>query len=517
MSRKVVFQVAAPAVLIGLALVATCLVGIWSIQRLQNNLGHILSRSVASLQAALELENAIRQVRHHSLLYLTGWENASLPEIEQAELHFEAALDKARSAAQTDEARGLLSGIDGGYHKYKKEMAELRAAVSREGPRQDLQQLVATHPIRPVVDACEELRRADKKHLDKTAAESEQVSRWASWALLLAAIAGPLGGVLCGYGMVRGLSRSIGRLQVRVHDVAHRLGASESAAAPREELIDVGSLMVASDGDLAELDRQLEHVLRRVEEVMERLRRQHWDMLRAEQLAAVGQLAAGVAHEVRNPLMAIKMLVEAGMRPGRRNDLSEEDLRVIRGEIVRIEETVEHFLSFARLPAPNRQVCDLRDALGPSLDLMRARARRQQVELFVSMPAGPVPVDLDASQFHQVLLNLLMNALDAMPQGGRVLLSVAIAGKFARLSVLDTGTGISPEMQARLFTPFASGKPTGTGLGLSLARRIIEEHGGTIRGENHPDGGACFTIVLPLAAVSPAPPEGSNVYALGHR
>jgi signal transduction histidine kinase len=250
---------------------------------------------------------------------------------------------------------------------------------------------------------------------------------------------------------------------------------------------------------------------------MERLRRQHWDMLRAEQLAAVGQLAAGVAHEVRNPLMAIKMLVEAALRPGRRADLTEEDLHVIRGEVVRLEETVEHFLSFARLPALKRQVCDLRDALGPSLDLLRARARRQQVELQVAAPAGPVPVELDPSQFHQVLLNLLMNALDAMPPGGRVLLTVETTGRFARLSVRDSGPGISPEMQGRLFMPFASGKPTGTGLGLSLARRIVEEHGGTIRGENHSDGGACFTIVLPLAAAAPSSPEVSNVYALGHR
>jgi two-component system sensor histidine kinase HydH len=230
---------------------------------------------------------------------------------------------------------------------------------------------------------------------------------------------------------------------------------------------------------------------------MERLRQQHWDMLRAEQLAAVGQLAAGVAHEVRNPLTGMKLLVEAALRPGPRTGLTEEDLRVIHGEIVRLEATVQHFLAFARLPAPKRQVCDLRDVIGGSLDLVRPRALGQGVQLEVSAPAELLPVDVDAGQIQQVLVNLLFNALDAMPRGGRLALVLEAAGESCRLSVRDTGPGIAPAMAGRLFTPFASTKPTGTGLGLSLARRIVEEHGGRIDGDNHPDGGACFAIVLP--------------------
>jgi signal transduction histidine kinase len=194
----------------------------------------------------------------------------------------------------------------------------------------------------------------------------------------------------------------------------------------------------------------------------------------------------------------MKLLVEAALRPGPRGGLTPEDLRVIHKEIVRLEETVQHFLSFARLPAPQRQVCDLRQAAAGSLDLVRPRAGRQGVEVEVSAPPDPLPVDVDAGQLHQVLVNLLINALDAMPRGGRLTLALDATEEGCRLTVRDTGPGIAPTMAGRLFTPFASTKPTGTGLGLSLARRIVEEHGGRIRGANHPEGGAVFTIVLPL-------------------
>jgi signal transduction histidine kinase len=521
-NRKILFQVAAPAVLIGLLLVGTCLVSAWSIQRLQTNLGHILSRNVASLEAALDLENTIRRLRYHSLVYLTHPTAEGLALIEEQEHNFTDALAHARRAAHTAQEGGYLDQIERGYAQYHDEMAHLRDEVARNGPPKDFQKLAALHPIRFVIEPCEELRNHSNASLARTAAESERVSSQARWTLLLLGVGGPLGGVLCGYGIVRGLSRSIARLRLRVHDVVHRLHAPLPAAPPDangDALIDVASLTVASDGDLNDVDRQLQHVVRRVEDVMERLRRQHWDMLRAEQLAAVGQLAAGVAHEIRNPLTGIKLLVEAARRPGSRSPLTEEDLRVIHREIVRLEETVQNFLSFARLPAPCRQVCDLREVAAHSLDLIRARAARQAVVVEVGTPGEPLHALVDPGQFHQVLVNLLFNALDAMPRGGRLGLTLQAAGDCCRCLVSDTGPGIAAEMAGRLFTPFASTKPTGTGLGLSLARRIVEEHGGRISGENRPEGGARFAIVLPRAAEEDPrrPREESHADVAGSR
>jgi signal transduction histidine kinase len=273
---------------------------------------------------------------------------------------------------------------------------------------------------------------------------------------------------------------------VRVQDITQRLEQ------------DVASVSVAADGDIATLDRQLQHVVGRVEEVAQRVQRHQREMLRAEQLSAVGQLAASVAHEVRNPLTSVKLLVDAARRAPEQNALTPEDLDVIHGEVVRLEQTVQGFLNFARLPLPQRTIVDVREVVGQAVELVRARARQQRIEIIYRQPEEAVRCEVDRGQIYTVVVNLCLNSLDAMPQGGRLDIRLETAPESpVRVCVEDTGTGILPEMAGRLFTPFASTKPTGTGLGLSISRRIIEEHGGRISATNRPQGGASFTIVLP--------------------
>jgi signal transduction histidine kinase len=428
MNRKILFQVTAPAIVTGLLLVGTCLVSGWSIHRLQRKLSSILSENVASLQAALDLEIRTRQLRYHSLLYLNKPTALVHDQIEADEKAFEEALTVARGASKTPQERTYLDRIEAGYSHYRDEMTRLREEVARTGPRSDFLQLAGTHPIQHIIQPCQDLWRVNREHLEENARESDRVSWQTQLVLLLLGLGGPVGGLLCGYGIVRELTRS---------------------------------------------------------------------MVRAEQLAALGQLAAGVAHEVRNPLMGMKLLVESALRSRNRKPLTEEDLQVIYSEITRLEETVKNFLTFARLPAPERHVCDLRTVVDHSADLVRARARQQGVELAIEAPGQPLPVDLDAGQFQTVLVNLFLNALDAMPRGGRLEVGLAGEAQAVRMRVCDTGAGIPAEMLPRLFTPFASSKPTGTGLGLSLSRRIVEEHGGRISASNREEGGACFTVTLP--------------------
>jgi signal transduction histidine kinase len=345
------------------------------------------------------------------------------------------------------------------------------------------------------------LLRISKAEMDQTAAENERIGTRIWWTMVLLGLTGPVGGLVLGYGVTRGLTRSIYRLSVRVQDMAHHLDS------------DVASVSVAADGDIRVLDRQLQYIVGRVEEVAARVQQQQRDLLRAEQLAAVGQLAAGIAHEVRNPLTGIKLLVEAALRPANPTPLNGEDLRVIHGEIDRLEQTVQGLLDFARLPAPRRQPCDLRAIVTRCRDLGRARAEQQSVAITLSVPAVPVAAFVDAGQITTVLVNLMLNALDAMPRGGELAIELTTApdGQIL-LAVTDTGSGIAPSVLDRLFTPFVTTRPTGTGLGLSLSRRIIEEHGGTISAENRTEGGARFHITLP-----PPPPEVDRADAAGHR
>ena len=237
----------------------------------------------------------------------------------------------------------------------------------------------------------------------------------------------------------------------------------------------------------------------------EQLRRQQQEVLRAEHLAAVGRLAAGVAHEVRNPLATIKLLVEGALRREEPRPLSREQLTVLYGEAARLERTVQEFLDFARPPRLQRRPTDLREVIEQAAALVRARAQRQHVRLLAPLPAAPVPAVVDPGQLGTVLVNLLLNALDALPGGGSVEVSLEPGPAEVTLAVRDSGPGFPPDVLGQLFTPFLSSKPTGTGLGLCICRRVVEDHGGRLVVANRPEGGACVSIVLPAPPAAPEP------------
>ena len=196
------------------------------------------------------------------------------------------------------------------------------------------------------------------------------------------------------------------------------------------------------------------------------------------------------------------MLVEAALRPQAPRPINMEDTKVIYREVIRLEQTVQQFLNFARLPAPKVAPCDLREILGQAWELVRVRAKQQQVEPAFHMPSEAVIVSVDAGQLTTVMVNLFLNALDAMGTEGRLEVHLTPVEQGAiRLRICDSGPGISPEIQEKLFQPFASSKPHGTGLGLYLSGRILDEHGGQISADNLPEGGACFTITLPTQEV----------------
>ena len=502
MNRRILLQVTAPALLLGLLLLSACLAGAWYSDRLQRNLDRIRTESVISLQTAQELEISFRQLRFHSFAYLMEPTSEYETAIQSDHGKFENALYQATRAAHEPEELTLLKQTAEGYQQYRQEMDRLAAEVRRTGIPMEFHSLALAHPIKLLLQPCQDLLTRSQERMEQTFQESDSVNGQARLAMLLLGIGGPIGGILCGFGIARGLSRSIYQLSVRVQDVAQRLDQN------------LTSVTVAADGDLSHLDKQLQQVVQRVEEVAERAQRHQREMLRAEQLSAVGQLAASVAHEVRNPLTSVKLLVEAALRPRNHKPLSPDDLRVIHGEVVRLEHTVQGFLDFARLPTPRRSVVNLRGAVDHALELVSSRARQQCVKIETACPDKPVLANVDTGQFHTVLINLFLNALDMMPQGGvmEIRMNPVQPGQ-VRLTVSDTGAGIAPEMAGRIFTPFASSKPTGTGLGLSISRRIIEEHGGTITAANRPSGGACFTIMLPVTAAGDVTTETGALHA----
>src|SRR4051812_3714316 len=342
MSRKLLLQVTAPAVLIGLATVGGCVASLWSIHRLQANLNSILAGNVTSLDAAAELEVKLRQLRFHTFLYVLDPTPARERQIADAEEGFESALAVAKQSSRPEDVE-LVADIEAGFGKYRADRPS--AADLRGGwPREVALAWADAHPVRPLLDGCQELMRRNREAMEETARESGRVSERTETAMTALAILGPVGGLVAGFGIARGLSRSIAQLRVRVEDVRAQLAR------------DVGSVRVEGGG-LGGLDAQLAQVTARVREVVEQAQRREREALRAEQLAAVGQLAAGVAHEVRNPLVAIKLLIEAALAGG---ELTADDLRVIHGEVGRLERAAQGLLDFARPAPPRREAADLR-------------------------------------------------------------------------------------------------------------------------------------------------------------
>jgi len=220
-------------------------------------------------------------------------------------------------------------------------------------------------------------------------------------------------------------------------------------------------------------------------------------IMQSEKLASLGQLAAGIAHEIRNPLGIISGSAETILK---QNDQEtwQEMARCIVEESERINSMLNNFLSFARLKEPQFQSCDLVVLLSRTLQLLTPQARSGNIDIVSEIPKEPILVRVDPAQMQQALMNIVLNALEAMPEGGVCNVVLSKNGKdrvMIRLS--DSGPGISREDASRIFDPFFTTKDKGTGLGLSLAHTIVENHGGTISVASRPTKGTNFTISLP--------------------
>jgi len=225
-------------------------------------------------------------------------------------------------------------------------------------------------------------------------------------------------------------------------------------------------------------------------------------LLHSERLAAVGNTVTHIAHEIKNPLLVIGGFARQLLKAPGLDDKARQKLSIIADEVSHLEEMVAEMREFVRRPPARKSEGQLADALHAAVELFQDTLAEHHITVRWVEENPLPPVTFDPKQVHQVFLNLLKNALEAMPKGGEITITSRVKGNNAELSVTDTGEGMSPEVAGNLFQPYFTTKEKGTGLGLAICQDIIQEHGGCIFADSAPGRGSTFTIQFPIDASS---------------
>ena len=235
----------------------------------------------------------------------------------------------------------------------------------------------------------------------------------------------------------------------------------------------------------------------RVKSATEDLRKTQDRLIQSEKLAALGKLSAGIAHEIRNPLTSIKVLIYSLAQKINDTETKEKDVKIIQDEIERVNQIIKRFLDFARPKEPEFSATDINRVLEDTITLVIPKISEQDIDLERNF--SPIPdIQADKEQMKQVFLNLFLNAVQAMPDGGKIGIKTEFKAQCIRIEIQDEGSGVPSQIKNKVFEPFFTAKEEGVGLGLSIVKRIIDEHGGLIKIDNAYPKGTVVTIELPL-------------------
>ncbi|RMG03575.1 MAG: sensor histidine kinase [Nitrospirae bacterium] len=251
---------------------------------------------------------------------------------------------------------------------------------------------------------------------------------------------------------------------------------------------EIGKLSMTLNSMLTELDRARQEIQRcHLEEIK-----------RIERMATLGEMAAAIAHEIKNPLAGISGAIQVISEDFRDDDPRKEIVQEILVEIERLDKAVRNLLSFSKPITPQKEPVYLHDLLEKTISLVQQQAESLNIQIGIETSAEKIVAEVDRELIQQVFLNLILNSFHAMPGGGKLTISITKTDSSARIAFSDTGEGIPNENLKKVFKPFFTTRHTGTGLGLAISRNIVEAHGGMIDVESTIGLGSTFTITLPV-------------------
>ncbi len=477
---------------IALALL-TSVVAVWSSRRLGAELQATFDHSLPSVRAADELMISLLEQRGLVKAFiLDNGDHRWLDGLHEPKANFEYWFNQARTTAESDREHQILDKLGQAFREYdtrRDQVLDLYEAGQAEQAKEMLLRDV-THEFRNCFELCKQFFAVNVELIERRATQSRKQARWAMGIVFfcVACTAG-LGGLFL-WVLVAGVLLPLRRMAADAREVT---GLANGAG---DELATIGAHLQSLMSDVTDTRSSLEQSRSR--------------LANAEKLAVVGKLAAGVAHEIRNPLTAVKMWLFSLQRNLNGNPETNHAFGLISAEILRLENIIKNFLEFARPP----RLKILREFLPPMIDdalqFLTPRLDERRIALNWEPPADLPPALIDADQFRQVLMNLLVNALEVTPAGSRISISAQAesdgkGGPVLVVSIRDAGPGIPDDVRTRIFEPFFTTKDDGTGLGLSVAARIMGDHGGRLMLESTGGGGTTFAVWVPAAPQEPIP------------
>ncbi len=478
-------------------IVAGGLVTILYTYRLQDVATRILAENVSSLKAAQELEIALFRMRGLTINFMLDGDTQWLKTLEERKKEFQTWLKEAKATARTAKENNILQSVSRLSEEYEVKRQQALTLHS-EGKAKQAQTLLlkANQVFDEIYEQCEVFVAANEHTMRAAVEKAERTN-----SILRATMYGlGIGGILLGGMLGWMISRSI------VNPI-YELVLKIRGAAAGEIVERVG---ITGGTEIEELDRHVHVLIERINAAMADLEKNRKLLARAEKLAALGKVAASVAHEIRNPLTAIKMLIYSMYEDLVKDHEKRKDLAVILKEIDRLERFVQNFLQFARPPDPVLAAININETVHETLTLLAPRLQQNGINVREIYHSKPHPIIADADQLKQVVMNLILNAVESMPEGGRLTAetlwiqpATENEGKaWVQIRLSDTGSGIPHELLDSIFDPFVSGRKNGVGLGLSVAYQIVNRHEGWMEATNNPEGGAIFTVSLPMGELA---------------
>ncbi len=457
---------------------------VWYTHRMERLLGDIIDRDIAAFQVVEALETALVSQKGFVSYYFLDGDPDWLRRLGEYRQIFKERMAEAERLVNSPAQREALTRIETEYQRYiadKDQVIDYYKTGQREvGSR--LHAAVRNRFFR-IMELCETYKGLYADRIVAAGAAGAEEARRLRFIAAGAIFAEFALAIMLVFVLIHHIFGPVRRLTQ----------AAEGEGAPRR-----------FDDEIKALSRSVHGLIRDAGQTHQELARSREHLLQSEKMAMVGRLAAGTAHSIRNPLTSVKMRLFSLSRSLGLTDTQKEDFDVISQEIRHIDTILQNFLEFSRPPKLKFQRVSPSSVVDMAIQLLEHRLKSYDVTVAVRR-ARPLPlVRVDPEQLKEVLVNLMVNACEAMGRGGHIEIGESVEGAGAVIRVADDGPGMPEAVVEKAFQPFFTTKDEGTGLGLSIALRIIEEHMGEMTIASQEGAGATFAIALPLD------PEGAS-------